>query len=62
MELAVQHHISIRDEIILAAAADAESSLLLSKDMHHGFTWSGVTIVNPFQHPHHSMLEQALQS
>jgi predicted nucleic acid-binding protein len=34
--------------VILAAAAEAGCRLLVSEDMQAGFTWGGVTIVNPF--------------
>ena len=47
-DLAADHGLSIWDSIILAAASDAECRLLLSEDMQHGFTWGGVTVVNPF--------------
>jgi predicted nucleic acid-binding protein len=47
-DLAVDHHLSTWDAVILAAAADAGCRLLLSEDMHEGFTWGGVTVANPF--------------
>jgi predicted nucleic acid-binding protein len=31
--------------------------MLLSEDMHEGFTWGGVTIVNPFASPAHELLD-----
>ena len=31
--------------------------MLLSEDMHEGFTWGGVTIVNPFASPPHKLLD-----
>jgi predicted nucleic acid-binding protein len=47
-ELAAQHQLSIWDAVILAAAADAGCRLLLSEDLQDGFTWTGVTVANPF--------------
>ncbi len=48
MELAVRHRLRIWDSVVLAAAATAGCRLLLSEDLHDGFTWNGVTVVNPF--------------
>ncbi len=52
--------ISIWDAIVLATAAEAGCRMLLSEDMQHGFTWSGVTIVNPLVTPSHWLLESLL--
>ena len=46
--LAMQHQLRIWDSVILAAAADAGCRILLSEDFQDGFTWAGVTVVNPF--------------
>ena len=48
MELAVDHRIGIWDAIVLSASAAAGCRFLLSEDLQDGFTWSGVTVVNPF--------------
>lgn len=48
MSLAIQHQFKIWDAVILAAAADAGCRILLSEDYQDGFTWAGVTVVNPF--------------
>jgi hypothetical protein len=32
----------------------------LSEDLQHGFTWGGVTIVNPFVSPRHELLDDLL--
>jgi len=48
-DLAADHNFSIWDATVLAAAADIGCRLLLSEDMHDGFTWRGVTIANPFR-------------
>lgn len=48
LDLSVAYELRIWDAVILAAAANAGCRVLLSEDMQHGFTWSGVTVVNPF--------------
>jgi len=55
------HAFSIWDSVIVNAAAIANCRLLLSEDMQHGFTWSGVTIVNPFLEPMHPSLADMLE-
>jgi predicted nucleic acid-binding protein len=60
MDLATVHQISIWDAVILAAASQAGCRLLLSEDLHNGFTWGGVTVVNPFASPHHTLLTTLL--
>ena len=47
--IAVEHHLRIFDATILAAAASVDCETLYSEDMHHGFAWQGVTILNPFR-------------
>lgn len=59
LRVAAFHRVTIWDAIVLASAAEAECRILLSEDMHHGFIWSGVTIVNPFTNPMHPLLELA---
>lgn len=60
VDLAVDHRIGIWDAVILAVASGAGCRLLLSEDMHHGFTWDGVTVVNPFAADPHPLLAAAL--
>jgi predicted nucleic acid-binding protein len=48
MDLSASHNLQIWDAIILQAASEAGARILLSEDMHNGFTWNGTTIVNPF--------------
>lgn len=60
LDLAETHHLAIWDAIIVATAADAGCQVLLSEDMHHGFTWGGVTVVNPFASPRHPLLDVLL--
>ncbi len=47
--LAVDHRIQVWDAIILSVAANVRCRVLLSEDMQDGFTWNGVTVVNPFR-------------
>jgi predicted nucleic acid-binding protein len=49
LALAGDHGIQIYDAIILACAVEAGCDLLLSEDMHDGFAWRGVTVINPFR-------------
>lgn len=56
IELSKEHALSIWDAVILAASAHAGCRILLSEDMHHGFTWSGTTVVNPFLSAPHPLL------
>jgi len=62
LDLAADHNLNIWDAVILAAAAEAGCRLLLSEDLHEGFTWRGVTVVNPFGANRHELLEQLLGS
>jgi predicted nucleic acid-binding protein len=55
--LAAGHQLHIWDAVILAAAAGANCRLLLSEDLQDGFTWSGVTVVNPFSMMRHQLLD-----
>lgn len=55
-QLAQDHQFAIWDGVILSAAAEAGSRLLLSEDLQAGFTWRGVTIVNPFTQPRAELL------
>lgn len=59
-DLAVDHRFGIWDAVILAAAAAAGCRLLLSEDLHEGFTWRGVTVTNPFAASRHVLLAALL--
>jgi predicted nucleic acid-binding protein len=61
-DLASQHRLGIWDSVVLATAADAGCRLLLSEDMQDGFTWSGVTVANPFASVLHPLLDAILHS
>lgn len=61
LDLAADHRLQIWDALILSVAADQKCRLLLSEDFQHGFTWRGVTALNPFQTPRHALLAGVLQ-
>lgn len=48
LDLVVDHQLPMWDALILAVAAESRCRLLLSEDFQDGFTWRGVTVVNPF--------------
>ncbi|HYG87657.1 MAG TPA: PIN domain-containing protein [Azospirillum sp.] len=56
IDLAADHRLSIWDSVVLAAAAEAGCRLLLSEDLQDGFTWRGLTVVNPFSAEPHPLL------
>ncbi|BCS35274.1 twitching motility protein PilT [Luteitalea sp. TBR-22] len=49
--LVMQHRLGTWDAVILAAASAAGCGMLLSEDLQDGFTWGGVTVVNPYVAP-----------
>lgn len=61
MTLARDHQLGIWDAVILASAADAGCRLLLSEDLQDGFSWSGVTVANPFTSKPNPLLKRLLQ-
>jgi len=60
LDLSALHRLSTWDAIIIAAAAEAGCDLLLSEDLHPGFRWRGVTVVNPFEEPMSPLLDAFL--
>ena len=60
MMLTNDHQLGVWDAIILASAADAGCRLLLSEDLQEGFTWSGVTVANPFAATRNPLLDALL--
>jgi predicted nucleic acid-binding protein len=62
IDLAAQHHLGIWDAVVLSAAAAGGCRLLLSEDLHAGFTWNGVTVTNPFSKDRHELLAALLGS
>jgi predicted nucleic acid-binding protein len=61
IDLATDHQLGIWDAVILSAASQAGCRLLLSEDLQEGFTWAGVTVVNPFSSPRHALLNALLE-
>jgi len=51
LDLNVDHQVPMWDALVLAVAAENRCRLLLSEDFQDGFTWRGVTVVNPFLTP-----------
>lgn len=47
-DLSVNHEFHMWDALMMAVAAENHCRIVLSEDLQHGFTWRGVTIVNPF--------------
>ena len=59
-DLVVDHQLSIWDAVILSVASQAGCRLLVSEDLQDGFTWGGVTVVNPIVLPRHALLVSLL--
>ncbi len=59
-DLATDHQLGIWDAVVLATVSQVGCRLLLSEDMQEGFTWGGVTVVNPFAVPRHGLLDALL--
>jgi predicted nucleic acid-binding protein len=59
-DIATDHQLGIWDAVLLSAASHAGCRLLLSEDFQEGFTWGGVTVVNPFSWPLHVLLRALL--
>lgn len=60
-ELAIRHKLKIWDAAILAAAAEARCSVLLSEDFQDGFAWNGITVCNPFAAKPHPLVADLLR-
>ena len=61
IDLSGDHSLRIWDALILSVAAEQKCRLLLSEDFQNGFTWRGVTVVNPFLSDRHPLLAASLQ-
>lgn len=55
-DLSAAHGLQLWDALILSVAAENRCRVLLSEDMQSGFTWRGVTVVDPFAEPSHPLL------
>lgn len=62
LDLASDHQIQIWDAVIFSAASSARCRFLLSEDLQDGFTWNGVTVVNPFAEEPNPLLAELLDS
>jgi predicted nucleic acid-binding protein len=51
LDLSAEHGLPTFDALILSVAAEAHCRYLLSEDFQNGFTYRGVTILNPFTEP-----------
>lgn len=60
LDLATDHRLSVWDSVIVAVASENGCRLLISEDMQDGFTWGGVTVVNPFAVQPHRLLASLL--
>lgn len=60
-DLATDHQLGIWDAVIISAASRAGCRLLLSEDLHDGFTWGGVTVINPFASSRHPLLDALME-
>jgi predicted nucleic acid-binding protein len=59
-ELVVDHQFNIWDAVVMAASVAAGCRLLLSEDIQAGFTWNGLTVVDPFAEKKHDLLTALL--
>jgi len=57
-EISATHQLQIWDALILAVAAEGRCRVLFSEDFHDGFSWNGVTVVNPFAQVKSPLLER----
>jgi len=61
-DLTVDHNLPIWDALILAVTAENRCRILLSEDFQNGFTWRGVTVINPFSTQKSPLLDELLNS
>jgi predicted nucleic acid-binding protein len=60
MDLCVAHQLASWDALVLNVAAEGGARLLLTEDLHAGFCWRGVRVVNPLVEPTDPLLLQLL--
>jgi predicted nucleic acid-binding protein len=60
LDLHADHQLQIWDGLVLAVAAEQGCRVLFTEDLQPGFTWRGVTVVNPFAAAAHPLTRQAL--
>lgn len=61
LDLTVDHQLPMWDALILAVVAENHCRILLSEDFQNGFTWRGVTVINPFVEPRAPLLAGLLR-
>ena len=61
IDLSIDHQLQIWDSLIMAVAAENRCRLLISEDLQNGFTWRGITVVNPFSEPSSPLIDNILQ-
>ena len=62
MDLCVAHQLGSWDALVLNVAAEGGARLLLTEDLHAGFSWRGVKVVNPLAEAVDPLLTQLLGS
>ncbi len=60
MDLCVAHQLAGWEALVLNVAAEGGARLLLTEDLHPGFSWRGVRVVNPLVEPIDPLLRQLL--
>lgn len=60
IDIGADHGLQIWDALILSVAAENGCRLLVSEDLHDGFIWHGVTVVDPFSPTPCQLLEDFL--
>lgn len=61
-DLSADHRLSVWDALILSVAAEQRCRILLSEDLQNGFTYHGVTVVDPYRDPAYPLLADLLAS
>ena len=62
LDLSVDHQLQIWDALILSVAAENHCRLLLSEDLQDGFTWRGVTVLDPFAASENPLLASVMKA
>ena len=59
-DLVVPHQLASWDALVFNVSAEGGARLPLTEDLHQGFSWRGVRVVNPLIKPQDSLLRQLL--
>lgn len=57
-DLASTHQLQFWDALIISVSVQHRCRVLLSEDLHDGFVWQGLTVVNPFAVKPNALLAQ----